>query len=456
MEPAQHAELLGHLERAVVGQHHAAAAHADPGGGRRDGLDQHLGRRAGQRGRAVMLGHPVAVIAELVGQPAEVDAVAQGVGGGRALRDRSLVEDAQAQSGISDGAPPARGMAAAAPCRGLQRRVGPALIVGVDVPARRDDLVDAVEHVVRQLDVGRGQLRLEVLHRARADDGRGHGGMADHEGQRHLDQRDAGLVGQAAEGVGRVELGLVLGQRQVVAVGDHLGAARAEVVGALAPLAGQPAAGERAPRDHAHAVAPAHRQQLGLHTAVQQRVRRLLAHEALAPPLLGHPLRLHHLAGREGRAADVADLARAHEVGERAEGLVDVGVDLRAMDLVEVDPVRAEPAQAVVHLAHDPAARVAELVGVVAHLAVELGGQHDVVAAASLQRLPDDLLRLAARIDVGGVDEVDPGVERAVDDADGLVVVGLAPGAEHHRPEAQRADLDSSAAQRTVLHGRRD
>ena len=62
--------------------------------------------------------------------------------------------------------------------------------------------------------------------------------------------------------------------------------------------------------------------------------------------------------------------------------------------------------------------------GSVAHRAVHLRREHDVVAAA-LQRLADDLLRLAARVDVGGVDEVDPGVERAVDDPDRLVVVGL-------------------------------
>jgi hypothetical protein len=41
------------------------------------------------------------------------------------------------------------------------------------------------------------------------------------------------------------------------------------------------------------------------------------------------------------------------------------------------------------------------------------------------------------RVDVGGVDEVDPGVERAVDDADALVVVFVAPVAEHHRAEAE-------------------
>jgi hypothetical protein len=47
------------------------------------------------------------------------------------------------------------------------------------------------------------------------------------------------------------------------------------------------------------------------------------------------------------------------------------------------------------------------------------------------------ILRLACGVDVGRVDEVDPGVERAVDDANGVVVVGVAPGAEHHRAEAE-------------------
>jgi hypothetical protein len=84
--------------------------------------------------------------------------------------------------------------------------------------------------------------------------------------------------------------------------------------------------------------------------------------------------------------------------------------------------------------------------------AVDLGREDDVVAAAAGERLGDDLLGLAARVDVGGVDEVDPRVERAVDDPDRLVVVGVAPGAEHHRAEAQRADLHAGTAERAVLH----
>ena len=107
-----------------------------------------------------------------------------------------------------------------------------------------------------------------------------------------------------------------------------------------------------------------------------------------------------------------------------------------AVDLVEVDPVGAEAPQRVLDLGDDPAARTAAVVGVLAHRHAELGGQHDVVAAA-LECLADDLLGLAGGVDVGGVDEVDPGIQGAVDDADRVVVVGVAPGAEHHRAEAQ-------------------
>jgi len=48
-------------------------------------------------------------------------------------------------------------------------------------------------------------------------------------------------------------------------------------------------------------------------------------------------------------------------------------------------------------------------------------------APAAGQRLADDLLRFSPGIDVGGVDEVDPGIERAVDDANAVVVIVVAP-----------------------------
>ncbi len=87
-QPGQHREGLGHLERAVVGEHDSAAADPDAAGGRRDRPDQRLGAGAGQHRATVVLGHPVAVIAERVGQPGQVDRAPQRVGAGQAFGDR--------------------------------------------------------------------------------------------------------------------------------------------------------------------------------------------------------------------------------------------------------------------------------------------------------------------------------------------------------------------------------
>ena len=98
-EAGEDAEALRHLERAVVGQHHAAAADPHPAGRGGDRADQDLRRGPGDEPSPVVLGDPVAVVAEPVGQPRQVDRVAQRLRRGRALGDGSLVEDAEAQAG---------------------------------------------------------------------------------------------------------------------------------------------------------------------------------------------------------------------------------------------------------------------------------------------------------------------------------------------------------------------
>ena len=80
--------------------------------------------------------------------------------------------------------------------------------------------------------------------------------------------------------------------------------------------------------------------------------------------------------------------------------------------------VEAEPLQAACDLVHDVAAREADLVGARADAAAHLGGDDDVLAldAEIAQRLADQTFGLAFGVDVGGVDEVDAGVERALDE----------------------------------------
>ena len=77
MQRLEHAKRFGHGQRRVIGQHDAAGADADT---RRDVghvADHDFRHGAGDQRRVVMLGEPVARVAELVGKPREIERVAQ-------------------------------------------------------------------------------------------------------------------------------------------------------------------------------------------------------------------------------------------------------------------------------------------------------------------------------------------------------------------------------------------
>jgi hypothetical protein len=85
---------------------------------------------------------------------------------------------------------------------------------------------------------------------------------------------------------------------------------------------------------------------VGLDAPVEQAVLVLGADEAAEMVDVGGPIGIGDLPAAEVGAADVADLALADQVVERREGLLDGGVGIGDVDLVEVDPVGPEPAQA--------------------------------------------------------------------------------------------------------------
>ena len=95
-------------------------------------------------------------------------------------------------------------------------------------------------------------------------------------------------------------------------------------------------------------------------------------------------------------------------------------------------------------------------------LAEGLGGDDDAVARhlQVLQRLAGDLLRAAAGVHVGGVDEVDAGVDRAADDAFRVALLQLADlsphafvaAAEGHGAEAELGDEEAGAAEGFEFH----
>ena len=91
----QHAELLGHLQRRIMRQHHPRAADPDTLGGGGDGGDQDLGRRAGLAVGIMVLGHPIAVIAECLGMPRKFQAFLDRGTRRSAGDDRGLIEDGE-------------------------------------------------------------------------------------------------------------------------------------------------------------------------------------------------------------------------------------------------------------------------------------------------------------------------------------------------------------------------
>ena len=189
-----------------------------------------------------------------------------------------------------------------------------------------------------------------------------------------------------------------------------------------APIARQEAARQRTPGNHADAFLAAQRHHLALFFAIDQVVVILHADEARQAVRVGGGEHLGELPGEHAGGADVERLARAHDVVQRAQRLFDRRVVIEAVDLVEIDVIGAEPAQAVVDGVQDVLARQAALVRVVAHRVEDLGGDDDAVARGEvLQRAPSDFFAHADGVHVGGVEEVDAGFQRAAEEGPALL-----------------------------------
>jgi len=128
-----------------------------------------------------------------------------------------------------------------------------------------------------------------------------------------------------------------------------------------------------------------------------------------------------------------------------------------AVDLVEVDVVGAQPAEAGVALRHDVHAREPDLVRPVAHPAAHLRG-HDDIRPPHAERGAEHFFRPADRVDVGGVEEVDAGVQRPMDECVRLLLAEGADRLEHadaperHGAKTELRDIDAGVREKTMFH----
>src|SRR5262249_48234105 len=127
-------------------------------------------------------------------------------------------------------------------------------------------------------------------------------------------------------------------------------------------LAGEKAAGERAPREDRDALILGARDDLALDVATGDGVVDLRALESRPAVGLREGDGLHRVPGGQVAEAHVTYLPGADDVVESANGLLDRRRHIDAVDLVEVDVVEAEPLQATVDAREDVRPRQADLV----------------------------------------------------------------------------------------------
>jgi hypothetical protein len=143
---------------------------------------------------------------------------------------------------------------------------------------------------------------------------------------------------------------------------------------------------------------------------------------------------------------------------EGGERLLERRLPIPLVGLVEVDVVGAEPPHAGLTGPDGMMAGGARLVRPVSHRKAGLGGRDDIVPAGP-KRLTDDLLRLAHRVNVRRVDQVDAGLEGKVDLTPGVLRVAGADIAEHaattepHRAQRHGRNAQARAPELPVFNG---
>src|SRR5215216_1534763 len=175
--------------------------------------------------------------------------------------------------------------------------------------------------------------------------------------------------------------------------------------------------------------------------------------------LLGDVQRLLELPREHGRGTDVSGLSCLHDVMQSSHRLLDGSLVVPAMDLVQVDVVRSKPLQAVVDLAEDCLAREPCAVWSFTHLAVQLGGDDDLVAICEVpQGTAEDLLAPSDGIHVRRIEEIDAKLKRLLDDRSAVLFVEhplVDPTfrvPEPHAPKTDSRHFHPGAAQLRVLH----
>src|SRR3954447_12360399 len=336
----------------------------------------------------------------------------------------------------------ARGRCARLQTEALHRLGGVALALG---GADRERLVELLEVLVGQVDVRGCDVLLEVLDALGARDRHDVVTAREDPGDRDLARLHVVLLGDLLDGADEFHVlveDLALEARVVAAEV----VVRQVVRAADGP--GEESAPQRRVRDEADPQLTRGVEDAVLGIAGPERVLGLKGADRMN--LVRAPDGLRAGLGQ----AQIADLAGVHELLHRPDGLLYLRVRVDAVLVVEVDVVDVQALErCVAGLTHVlGVAADAQALAVLAADVAELGGEHDLVAAVG-DRVADELLVREGAIHVGRVEQSDAQLERPVDGAGGLALVGLAVELRHpHAAEALLRDLESLLSKLSVVH----
>ena len=160
--------------------------------------------------------------------------------------------------------------------------------------------------------------------------------------------------------------------------------------------------------------------------------------------------------GTDFRKTDMLDIAGLHHLGDGADRVLDRHRRIEPRRAVDVDMIDAESLQRVgeeIFHRYGAAIDAGEAAGGVAERA-ELDADLSLVAAAAFERVADQQLIVADAVEVAGVEQRAPRIQRGVDGTDALAAVGGAVKIRHaHAAEADDGDARAGCAQFAMIHG---
>ncbi len=317
-------------------------------------------------------------------------------------------------------------------------------------------LAGGYEVVNRRLDLGRegdlqgAQVVPKLGHRALADQGGRHQPVGSDPCEGQLRGRAADLRRELADLLGQRKVGFaVLGLHQADVAPRGPRVRRRLLPGLI--LARQDAPGQRAVAAHADPQRLTRRQQLHLGIAVSEIVQGLDRRQPVPAMQFLQAHRPHDLPGAEVRDTHVEHFARADEVVQGCQRLFQRRAAVIGVQVVDVYIVGAQALQAGLDGLADVLAGGAGGVRAGAvHCQPDLRRQHNLLPPPG-QGLPHDSLRGPGAVLVGGVQEVDAGVQGGLDDRQRFLLRRHI--AEHHAAQAELGDLQARSSEVARFHG---